>query len=80
MRIRPLLFAVLFPTAVVAQISPDSPMVQALRDGRASVPAPESQGAQVIVEKELIMPHTRTGIATHAKAATASDRAADQRA
>jgi len=51
MRIRPLLFAVLFPTAVVAQISPDSPMVQALRDGRASVPAPESQGAQVIVEK-----------------------------
>lgn len=51
MRIRPLFFALLLPTTTFAQISPDAPMVQALRDGRASVPAPDSQGAQVIVEK-----------------------------
>jgi hypothetical protein len=43
--------AALLPAAASAQMSPDSPMVQALREGRASAPVPQSEGAQLIVRK-----------------------------
>jgi hypothetical protein len=45
------LLALLLPTAAYAQISPDSPLVQALREGRATAPLPESGGAQLVARK-----------------------------
>lgn len=45
------MLALLLPAAAHAQISPDSPVVQALREGRAAAPLPESQGAQLVARK-----------------------------
>lgn len=45
------LLALLLPVFACAQLSPDSPMAQALREGRATAPLPESQGAQLVGQK-----------------------------
>jgi hypothetical protein len=45
------MLALLLPAVAHAQISPDSPMVQALREGRATAPLPESEGAQLVAQK-----------------------------
>jgi hypothetical protein len=50
-RYLPWLFALVIPSASNAQISPDSPLVQALRDGHASAPLPDSAGAQTVAQK-----------------------------
>jgi hypothetical protein len=50
-RVLPWLFALVVPVAATAQISPDSPLVQALRDGHASAPLPVSAGAQTVAQK-----------------------------
>ncbi|WP_371765504.1 hypothetical protein [Massilia sp.] len=47
-----LAFAVVtFSVTASAQMSPDSPMVLALRDGRASTALPESQGAHLVAQR-----------------------------
>lgn len=43
--------AVTLHVAAHAQMSPDSPLVQALRNGRASTALPESRGAQLVAQK-----------------------------
>lgn len=43
--------AVTLSVAANAQLSPDSPIVQALHNGRASAALPESQGAQLVAQK-----------------------------
>jgi hypothetical protein len=50
-RFLPWLFALAVPTGATAQILPDSPLVQALRDGHASAPLPDSAGAQTVAQK-----------------------------
>lgn len=46
-----LLLAVTLQVSAQAQMSPDSPLVQALRNGHASTALPESQGAQLVAQK-----------------------------
>lgn len=45
------MLALLLPAVAHAQMPPESPMVQALREGRATAPLPESQGAQLVAQK-----------------------------
>jgi len=45
------MFALLLPAAAGAQMAPDSPMVQALRDGHASAPLPPSPRVDLVVQK-----------------------------
>jgi hypothetical protein len=47
----PLLLAVMLHMSAHAQMSPDSPLVQALHNGRATTALPESQGAQLVAQK-----------------------------
>ena len=41
----------LLPAVAHAQIAPDSPMVRALREGRATAPLPGSRGARLVAQK-----------------------------
>lgn len=50
-RIRTCLLALCLPTFASAQISPDSPFVQSLHDGRASALLPRAQDARMVARK-----------------------------
>ena len=41
----------LLPAVAHAQVAPDSPMVRALREGRATAPLPGSRGARLVAQK-----------------------------
>jgi len=41
----------LLPAVAHAQVAPDSPMVRALREGRAAAPLPGSRGARLVARK-----------------------------
>lgn len=45
------MLVLLLPAAAGAQMAPDSPMVRALRDGRASAPLPPSPRVDLVVRK-----------------------------
>jgi hypothetical protein len=49
MRLSIPVLALLLPMAASAQIAPDSPLVQALREGRATAPLPPSQHTERVV-------------------------------